>query len=381
MKRIILAVLTLLLCNSLIAQKELKKIEVFSSNNTQLVFDHTYQKLTDSLSTSDYVELKKYVLDDLKIKKTSDPEMFFELMAWVSSQWQHNGWNEADKSLTALNILKNARAGEQYRCVEYGKVLKDVLLSFGYISRTVALRHVDVAYGGGGMGHVATEVWSNNLQKWIFLDPQFNVYASYKDNVLNVYDIYRLKERGEFSKIDFFNVNTRKPHETYHKFITNYLGYLVVMQQRNGVKYGLSLQMEGKGEYLTFQSMPRGNEMFTQNPDLLYFEINRSMVVINYQKEERQRAMEKMKACNMATAEDFKENMCLFAAKPNFKLSLLNNMPWFDKYEVYLNDQAVEVKNEVCDIILPEGINYLKVVVVNKVGIKGVPTLMKIKYQ
>jgi len=58
MKRIILFGLILLLCNSLSAQKELKKIEVLRSNNTQLVFDHTYQKLTDSLSTSDYKEFK-----------------------------------------------------------------------------------------------------------------------------------------------------------------------------------------------------------------------------------------------------------------------------------------------------------------------------------
>ncbi|MCZ4695844.1 hypothetical protein DWB61_13770 [Ancylomarina euxinus] len=381
MKRIILFGLTLLLCNSLRAQSELKKIEVLSSNNTQLVFDHTYQKITDSLSTSDYEELKKYVLDDLKLKNTSEPEMFFELMTWVSSQWKHNGWNAADKSLTALDILKNAKAGEQYRCVEYGKVLKDVLLSFGYISRAVNLRSVDVAYGGGGMGHVATEVWSNNLQKWIFLDPQFNVYAKYQNEILNIYDIFKLKEKAEFKNIEFLNVSINELTETYPKFITRYLGYIGVYQIAKNNTYGLVLQMEGKDEYLTFQSMPSGRNVFTKNKELIYHDINRCMVIINYPENELKRSRNKMKACDIKTAEAFKENMCLFAARPNFKLSLLNNMPWFDKYEVYLNDKEIEVKNNGCDIVLPEGINELKVVVVNKIGIKGVPTLMKIRYQ
>jgi len=381
MKRIILFVLTLLLCISLRAQNELNKIEVLSSNNSQLVFDHTYQKLTDSLSTSDYEELKKYVLDDLKIINSSEPEMFFELMAWVSSQWKHNGWNAADKGLTALDIIKNAKAGEQYRCVEYGKVLKDVLLSFGYISRIVDLRSVDVAYGGAGMGHVATEVWSNNLQKWIFLDPQFNVYAKYQSEVLNIYDIFKLKEKGGFKNIEFVNVRSNKLNETYPKFITNYLAYIGVYQIAKNNTYSLVLQMEGQDEYLTFQSMPRGSCVFTKNKEVVYHDINRSMVVINYPEDERQRSRTIMKSCNIKTAEDFKENMCLFAAKPDFKLSLLNNMPWFDKYEVYLNNQIVEVKDTTCDIVLPKGISDLKVVAVNKVGIKGIPTLMKIKYE
>lgn len=381
MKGIIFVVLSLLLCNSLKAQNELKKIEVLSSNNTQLVFDHTYQKLTDSLSTSDYEELKKYVLDDLKIKNTSEPEMFFELMAWVSRQWKHNGWNAADKSLTALDILKNAKSGEQYRCVEYGKVLKDVLLSFGYISRIVDLRSVDVAYGGGGMGHVATEVWSNHLQKWIFLDPQFNIYAKYQNEILNIYDIFKLKEKCEFENVEFVNVRSGDLNETYPKFITNYLAYIGVYHSAKNNTYSLVLQMEGNDEYLTFQSMPRGSCVFTKNMELVYHDINRSMVIINYPENERKRSRDKMNACNIKSAEDFKENMCLFAARPNFKLLLLNNMPWFDKYEVYLNDQEIEVKNNGCNIVLPEGISDVKVVVVNKLGIKGVPTLMKIKYQ
>ena len=381
MKRIILFGLILLLCNSLSAQKELKKIEVLRSNNTQLVFDHTYQKLTDSLSTSDYKELKKYVLDDLKIKNTNEPEMFFELMAWVSSQWKHNGWNAADKSLTALDILKNAKSGEQYRCVEYGKVLKDVLLSFGYISRIVDLRSVDVAYGGGGMGHVATEAWSNNLKKWIFLDPQFNVYAKYQNEILNIYDIFKLKEKGEFKNVEFVNVRSNNLNETYPKFITNYLAYIGVYHIAKNNTYSLVLQMEGNDEYLTFQSMPRGRCVFTRNMELVYHDINRSMVIINYPENERNRSRNKMKACNIKTAGDFSKNMPLFAAKPHFKLALLNNMPWFDRYEVYLNNKIVEVNDADCDIILSEGISELKVIAVNKVGVKGIPSIMKIKYE
>ncbi len=30
------------------------------------------------------------------------------------------------------------------------------------------------------MGHVVSEVWSNTLDKWIFLDPQFSIHAKHQ---------------------------------------------------------------------------------------------------------------------------------------------------------------------------------------------------------
>eukprot|EP01029_Cantina_marsupialis_P024239 TRINITY_DN617_c3_g1_i1.p2 TRINITY_DN617_c3_g1~~TRINITY_DN617_c3_g1_i1.p2 ORF type:complete len:382 (-),score=-10.48 TRINITY_DN617_c3_g1_i1:252-1397(-) len=369
------------LCGCLTAQEKIKKISIVKSNNTPIECNNVYQKITDTQSAKEYDALRDYVLKEFHPESKKEPEMFLELMSWVSSRWKHNGWNAAPDSLTSLDILNNAQKGEQYRCVEYGKVLKDILLSFGYTSRAVSLKHVNTAYGGAGMGHVATEVWSNKLQKWIFLDPQFNVYASYQGNTLNIYEIFQTKKNGNFDDIEFINVDQQKKNKTYPNFLTNYLGYIGVKEIKNDCTYTLALQMEGTEEYLTFQSMPSCRTIFTKNPEKLYYDINRCMVVMDYPKEEKQRARTKMKQCEIKTADDFKNNMHRFAAQPNFRLSLLNNMPWFEKYEVILNGEKISTEENHCEIELPEGVSELKVYAINKIGVKGIPTSLVIRYE
>ena len=87
-------------------------------------------------------------------------------MAWVSKQWEHNGWNAAPDSASALDILKSAiEQGKQYRCVEYGFVLNKILKSMGYPARTIVLKNANVDYGGAGMGNITTEVSFINFKQ------------------------------------------------------------------------------------------------------------------------------------------------------------------------------------------------------------------------
>ena len=77
-----------------------------------------------------------------------------------------------------------------------------ILKGLGYITRSIGLRKKNVAYGGFGMGRIASEVWSNKLKKWVFVDPQFSLYVTH-NQYLNFYDMYLLKKQGEFDEISF----------------------------------------------------------------------------------------------------------------------------------------------------------------------------------
>ena len=172
---------------------KLQKISITKTNNildVLVVPDWVYQPK----ETSELKKLKSYV-EEKGFNPSLETEKDFVLSAlsWVSSQWQHDGMNEPPKSFQALDILKEVHGKKvRYRCVEYGLVLSEVLQSYGFVTRTLALRSKNVAYGGFGQGHVAMEVWLNDIGKWIFLDPQFGVYlTTAKSKIpLNYFEIY-----------------------------------------------------------------------------------------------------------------------------------------------------------------------------------------------
>ena len=363
--------------------EKLKKITIIESNNPILNYNYEMLSLPDSINTVEYSELKKYILSKTTIKSKDEPALFFELMEWVSNQWEHNGWHAAPDTLNSLGILKSAHdEGEQYRCVEYGIVLDDILKSFGYTARTVALKHKDVDYGGAGMGHVATEVWSNKLNKWIFLDPQFGIYAR-KDNApLNIYEIYQIKKEGNFEKIEFIEIKTNKHSSEYGDgFLTNYLGYIGISQKHRNLHYSLTLKMEGERDFLTFQAFPISNVVFTQNVEEVYYSLNQTMMFFSYDKEEAKRSKEAFAKEKITTIDGFNEKMALFAVQPHFVLSFSHNMPWFKSYIVKLNDKVVNEKEGKYYVNLTEGVNTISVVAVNQNDVEGIPTVVKISYE
>jgi hypothetical protein len=367
------------------SQNTYKKIEIIESNNT--ILQNNYQRLNipNYIDSNKYEDLRNYILDDLTINTTDETKIFFTLMQYVSKQWPHDGWNAAPDDMTSLQIIKNAKNGERYRCVEYGKVLNDILISFGYVARTVGVKNVDAAYGGAGMGHVATEVWSNKLNKWIFLDPQFNIYAKFRGELLNIYDIYELSNMNQFKNIEFTHIDSETGNTTidkkYGKFLENYLGYIDIQQVDEGVDYSFILKMQVRSNFLTFQAFPSGKSIFTDKKEDFYFGVNQVMVILNYTEEEYNRSQDVYDNLNIETIEDYEKDMPLFAAKPDFELGFLNNMPWFSKYEVYLNGEEIKPNDSRYFVSLKEGVSEIKVVAINIAGVKGVPTIIKIRYE
>lgn len=363
-------------------EQRLEKITIVEENNPVLNFDYRNLSLPDSINTVDFFELKEYVLSKTTIKAKNDPEIYFELMEWVSNQWKHNGWHAAPDSLNSLGILKSVHnEGQEYRCVEYGIVLNDILISFGYPARTIGLKHVDTDYGGAGMGHVATEVWSNTFNKWIFLDPQFGIYAKHDKKKLNVVEIYQLKSEGKFNEIEFIEVAKNAPNHEYKDFLTNYLGYIAISQKRNNLNYSLALKMAGERNFLTFQAFPSRKMMFTENINDVYYSLNQTMVLIDYNEKEIERTWNEYSDLNIENIEDFNKNMPLFSARPEFVLMLDNNMPWFKNYIVKLNNVVVEKEDEKFLVNLKKGLNTIEAVAINQNNIQGIPTVIKIKYE
>lgn len=368
---------------------KLKKITIVESNNERL--DDRFHTLTipNTLQDSILVSLKKHVSASLSTNNLSDPEVFFKVMEWVGIQWKHNGFNEPPPDASSLDILKLANNGTEFRCLEYGRVVSDVLLSLGYVSRLIGMNSKDIAYGALGMGHAASEVWSNTLQKWIYIDPQFCVYAKYKGEYLNYYDIYLLRKQGKYNQIEFIvsdlfltknGLKKQQVISEYRKFLDPYFGYLMTPYFRDNKISLITLSLDSKDQFLTSQGLTARSMVFTQNPRDLYYALNHTLVIFNY-KESSPNLQQILSDFKINNNDEYLANMYLFAAKPNFTLNLQNNMPWFSHYEFKIdNGNWSSLTKDELDWNVPEGESTIYIRSVNQAGITGIVTKIRINY-
>ena len=189
---------------------------------------------------------KQYEIDVLVKEEKSELDKIKAVLDRTSKQWEHNGSNNPTKQ-DALTILKEAREGKQFRCVEYGIVATAALNSIGIPARTLGLKTRDVEKVMRGAGHVVTEVYSTELGKWIFIDPQFNILPVLNGKPLN---------GVEFQK-EIFNKNTnlklinkqgelsREDAEKYINWVGKYLYYFDVLFDQKTMNSGKFITING----------------------------------------------------------------------------------------------------------------------------------------
>lgn len=105
-------------------------------------------------------------LDDVVAGARNDLERFERLTSWARSQFEP-GDPDPYPLNNGIAILHDIRSGKtQGFCAQYTFLLADALKSFGEFT----LRYVELE-SESGAGHFALEAWSNDLGRWILLDP------------------------------------------------------------------------------------------------------------------------------------------------------------------------------------------------------------------
>lgn len=209
----------------------------FSKDAPSTLYEFYY---SDTLGDEYLRELKnKYGLQSLVKGEKTDMGKIKNILDWTNQQWEHNGSNNPTKQ-DALTILKEAHEGKQFRCVEYGIVATAALNSIGIPARTLGLKTRDVEKVMRGAGHVVTEAYSEELDKWIFIDPQFNIIPTlngyplngveFQKEIFNKNDNLKLiNKQGELTKVD---------SENYIKWIGKYLFYFDVLFDQKTLNSG-----------------------------------------------------------------------------------------------------------------------------------------------
>ncbi|MGI6208874.1 MAG: transglutaminase-like domain-containing protein [Anaerolineae bacterium] len=123
---------------------------------------------------------EEFGLEEVLAGAESQFEGFLALKRWVRSRWNHGYSRFSTEVKDGLDILRLAAQGEQFACGHFARTYVDCARALGWPARVVgiSIEHGEFPrdYNVGNTGHSVVEVWSDEFGKWILLDPDVNVY-------------------------------------------------------------------------------------------------------------------------------------------------------------------------------------------------------------
>lgn len=308
-----------------------------------------------------------YRLDTLIANKPTQLQKQMSAMNWVHNLWVHDPMNVC-KSLDALSILKEVKAGKRFRCVEYAVVLSEVLSALGFPARAIELNKEGMSFGVG-KSHAVTEVWNDDYRKWIMLDPQNNAIWTKKDTILSAFDIHKYfvgKDSASLNKVSASLYPSKwrdskfNPQEWIKYFY--YLSYrydnTLLENPESHQLMTTCLLSEGQKPELLNQGFSRQIN-YTTSVNLIYPSLNRVHIDINAEPE--------------MPADEPEDSQFLL-------VDLSNSMPWFDHYIVEINGNPNFLRSEAFRWELVSGFNTLHIKPVNKAGVEGREAKVEVRF-
>lgn len=132
-------------------------------------------------------------LDEVTAAGTSELDVFVNLRQWARRQWSEPRCETDPEPFPhALVILDRIRSGSLPGglCSEYAAVFLQACLAMGHQARLVSLE------AGSGAGHRSVEVWSNDLDKWVLMDPYLDSHFEREGAPLSAMELHRALAEG-----------------------------------------------------------------------------------------------------------------------------------------------------------------------------------------
>lgn len=118
------------------------------------------------------------------------------IVGYVHRIFSHDSDN-VPSSYDPLTILREAKSGKSFRCVEYSLLSMWLLWAYGIPARRVGLKTADVETREYGAGHVVVELWDYDYKKWVMSDVQAGIIPSFKDVPLSSVELADLLDQKQ----------------------------------------------------------------------------------------------------------------------------------------------------------------------------------------
>jgi hypothetical protein len=180
----------------------------------------TYQSANDS----NLVLLKKSFNLDSIAGHAGEVNRILNLMHWVHNLIPHDGNHGNPVVKNALSMINECKRDERgLNCRGLATVLNECYLAMGFKSRFVTCLPKDSLKVDNDC-HVINMVYSNDLKKWIWIDPTFDAYVmDEKGNLLGIEDV---RERLVNNKPIILNPDANwnnKMTETHANYLDYYM--------------------------------------------------------------------------------------------------------------------------------------------------------------
>lgn len=164
---------------------------------------------------------KKFALEKIAGNGT-DVEKAINLLEWFHNEVPHDD-EENLSILNANNIIDSYRTRKIMQgCYPLAIAMNEIFLAMGYKSRIVICFSSDYAHPNGG--HVINSVYIDSLNKWVYMDPQDNVYVMDEDgNLLSVMEVRERLIAGGFVSINQ-KANYHQKPQTAKAYFEEFMG-------------------------------------------------------------------------------------------------------------------------------------------------------------
>jgi len=318
---------------------------------------------------------EEFGLEEVVAGAECEFEAMLALKRWVRSRWNH-GWCGSEAK-DGLDILREAATGKQFQCGHFAITYVDCARALGWPARVTGISVANCEaprdYQIGNVGHAIVEVWSNEYEKWVVLDPDMNVYylrgnmpldaveirdawlSGYSDEVEMVQDEPGfVMPRGEFM-VDLLKEEApyRDWNEEVVRLMLERFGRFRVLDYYERVSANGWEWVDGRALPTFIAHFGPRNAKPTDNPADLYWSLN----------------------------------MVRLAARPSWDeggsklaIALEHSMPWFDHYEARIDRGEWQKADVSFDWPMREGVNRLEVRAINSRGRAGIPSWIEVAH-
>lgn len=163
---------------------KLKIAKEFSYSDNRLIPKFTYLSQEDSNLTKIRHDLK---LDSIA-GKANEISKILNILHWVHYAVWHDGEGDTPTSKNAIDLISYQKeASRGMNCRMMATILNECYLSMGIKSRLVVCMPKELKFEEC---HVINTVYSNDLGKWIWVDPTFDAYVmNEKGELLGIQEV------------------------------------------------------------------------------------------------------------------------------------------------------------------------------------------------
>ncbi len=325
---------------------------------------------------------EEYGLEEVVAGCETEFEGFLALKRWVRSRWDHGLWYNPPEIDDGLGILEAVGRGERFFCGSFARVFVDAATALGWPARRVGISVQDCEaprdYNIWNVGHAVAEVWSNEHRKWVIMDADVNVHYERDGAPLNALEIREawlngcadevemVQDQPEFVVPDAEHVRLALRNSTCRKDYDEEVNrQLFARFARNRVMdYYARVRIPTDRvtwAWVDRRCLPTFVHNFRPGPQVQW-------------------------TSNLSDVY-WTVNMVRMSAKPDWDasgsrlvLTLSHCMPFFDRYEIRIDEGAWERCEESFEWPMQEGVHSVTCRGVNTMNRSGIPSRIEVAY-